>query len=105
MDSRAGSVNLRDKFVSEEEVRLLGARIDIDLDCSGGTFKNSEGDALSLDRVKVGGNMLLRNEFFRQRRSSFARGEHCRKLGLCGGTFFSSPSGRRGKGTRWTVNA
>ncbi len=57
-------------FVSEGEVRLLGAKIGGDLVCSGGTFKNhspqgltSDGDALTADGVSVASNLLLGNSY------------------------------------------
>jgi len=70
-----GDVFLRGRFAAEGEVRLLGAQIGGDLDCEGGTFKNppledgkgkpveGSGDALSADRIKVTGGVLLRNGF------------------------------------------
>jgi len=45
------------------EVRLLGARIGNDLDCSDGSFDNPGGRALSADRLTTGGGVYLRNGF------------------------------------------
>jgi sRNA-binding regulator protein Hfq len=53
-------------FRADGEVRLLGAQIDGDLDCQGGTFKAPirEGNrALSAHSVAVNGNVFLRNGF------------------------------------------
>ncbi|HRW60471.1 MAG TPA: hypothetical protein P5340_07440 [Defluviicoccus sp.] len=45
------------------EVRLLGAKIGNDLDCSDASFDNPEGKALSADGLTTGGNVFLRNGF------------------------------------------
>jgi hypothetical protein len=66
-----GSVYLRDGFTAQGEVRMLGAQIVGNLDCSGGTFTNPHrsrlpeisGKALSADRVNVKGNVFLRHGF------------------------------------------
>jgi hypothetical protein len=61
-----GRLALDDGFLAEGEVRLLGARITGTLECRGGTFRNpaqagaeTSGDALSADRVNVGGSIFL----------------------------------------------
>jgi hypothetical protein len=58
-----GSVFLNEKFSAEGEVRLLGAQIGGNLDCSGGTFKNPEKNALSADGANVRGDVFLRKGF------------------------------------------
>jgi hypothetical protein len=58
-----GGLFLRDGFKSEGAVRLLGARIGADLDCSGGAFKNPGGHGLSADGADVKGNVFLRDGF------------------------------------------
>ncbi len=65
-----GSVFLRNGFISDGEVRLLGAEIGGNLDCERGMFKNpaqkevkGSGDALSADGMKVKGSVFLRNGF------------------------------------------
>ena len=58
-----GGVFLRNGFAATGEVRLLGAEIGGDLDCSGGLFSNTDGDALNADRVKVTGSVFLRDGF------------------------------------------
>jgi hypothetical protein len=65
-----GDVFLRDGFHAAGLVRLLGAEIGGDLDCSGGTFENppqvgveGTGTALSAARAIVRGAVFLRNGF------------------------------------------
>ena len=55
-----GGVFLRNGFRATGEVRLLGAEIGGDLDCSGGTFGNASGSALSCDGAKVAGGFFFR---------------------------------------------
>lgn len=61
------------------EVRLLGAKIGGDLDCSGGSFENPRGKALSADRLTTGGDVFLSNGFR-------AMGEVCLLGAKIGGT-------------------
>lgn len=60
-----GSVGLGDGFRADGEVRLLGATIGGDLECENGHFSNPKpgGYALNADRVKVRGDLFLRNGF------------------------------------------
>jgi hypothetical protein len=65
-----GGVFLRGGFSAEGAVRLLGAQIQGNLDCSGGTFKNppqagveTSGNALSADGALVRSDVVLRNGF------------------------------------------
>jgi cytoskeletal protein CcmA (bactofilin family) len=66
-----GDVFLRDKFVADGEVSLLGATIGGVLDAEGGTFRNlksddspdATGDALSADGIKVTGDVFLNGKF------------------------------------------
>jgi hypothetical protein len=58
-----GSVFLRDGFSAEGEVRLVGAQIGDQLDCSAGTFKNPGGPALSADGTSVKGSIFLSDDF------------------------------------------
>ena len=83
-------VFLRNKFLATGAIRLLGATIGGDLDCSGGTFENPEREALNADGIKVGGNVFMNNNFR-------ARGE-IRLLGAtiggiltCAGGTFENP--------------
>ena len=50
-------------FYATGEVRLTGARIGGNLNCTGGQFENSKGAALSADRVNVGDSVLLQSGF------------------------------------------
>ncbi len=59
----SASVILRNGFKSTDIVRLGGAQIGGDLDCSGGQFEVEEGDALSADGVDVTGDMFLSDGF------------------------------------------
>ncbi|MBL3677102.1 MAG: hypothetical protein JKP92_06330 [Alphaproteobacteria bacterium] len=55
----AGGVFLRNGFRAQGEVRLLGARIGGQLDCSGGAFHNQKEYALNGDGMRVEGNVFL----------------------------------------------
>lgn len=64
----AGSVLLNKGFTADGAdergaVRLTGARIGIQLDCSGATITNSCGPALHGERLHVGGDVFLRGGF------------------------------------------
>ncbi len=61
----AGDLDLRDKFVAQGAVRLLGAKIEGNLDCGGGQFagQDKDGNALLCDGIEVGGGVYLRNGF------------------------------------------
>ena len=58
-----GAVLLRNEFKAEGEVRLAGATIDGDLDCSGAQLSNAHGRALRADGAKIGGSVLLMDGF------------------------------------------
>ena len=55
-----GTVFLDEKFEAEGEVRLLGAEIGGNLDCSGGSFDGASGDALCADGLRLTGALFLR---------------------------------------------
>jgi hypothetical protein len=57
------------------EVRLLGAHIHGDLDCSGGEFEGNAGRALSADRSIVDGTVCLRNKFHAKGEVRFLGGQ------------------------------
>ena len=59
----SGSVLLRDGFVAEGEIRLIGAHIGGELDCENGKFLNPGKMAIAADGIKVDGNVCLRGEF------------------------------------------
>ncbi|MDS4010860.1 MAG: hypothetical protein RKK15_05645, partial [Defluviicoccus sp.] len=48
---------------AQGEIRLLGAKIGGTLDCSGGSFENPRGKALSADRLTTGGDVFLISGF------------------------------------------
>lgn len=58
-----GDMFLRAGFSAEGEVRLLGAQIGGQLNCSGGTFKNPGKRALNAARINVQGDVFLREGF------------------------------------------
>ena len=58
-----GSVFLSDGFAAKGEVRLLGADIGGSLSCTGGSFENPDGYALTADSLKTKGNVFLRDGF------------------------------------------
>lgn len=55
-----GGMFLRGGFLAKREVRLLGAQIGGNLDCSNGQFEMMEGEALSAERAVVKGGLFLR---------------------------------------------
>jgi hypothetical protein len=59
----AGDVFLRGNFEAKGEVNLLGASISGVLVCTGGTFRNTNGHALSGDRIQVTGGVFLQAGF------------------------------------------
>jgi len=59
----SGDVWLRKGFTAAGIVRLLGAKITGDLDCSGGRFQARDESALLCDGIKVDGAVFLRNDF------------------------------------------
>jgi hypothetical protein len=82
-----GSVFLRDGFSAEGEVRLLGAQIGGDLDCSGGTFKNPGGNALHADRADVKGSVFLSDGFSAEGEVRLLGAQIGGDLTCSGGTF------------------
>jgi hypothetical protein len=58
-----GNVFLNQGFRAEGEVRLLGASINGNLECTRGRFYNPGGMALVADRVHVGGDAFLSDRF------------------------------------------
>ena len=61
--SEDGCADNDDIFHAIGEVRLLGARIGRDLDCSGGRFENTGGVALAADRADIRGEVRLASGF------------------------------------------
>jgi hypothetical protein len=58
-----GWLNLRYGTRMAGEVRLLGATIGANLDCSGACFDNTSGDALNANGLRVRGSVFLRDGF------------------------------------------
>ena len=58
-----GAVFLRDGFQAKGEVRLIGATIGGDLDCTGGAFHNASGIAWDAEGIHVNGRVLLHDGF------------------------------------------
>jgi hypothetical protein len=85
----SGSINLRAGFRAEGEVRLLGAQIGGDFDCSGGAFKNppSSNHALSAHNVTVKGNTLMRDRFQAEGEVSLSGAQLAGSLECTGGEF------------------
>ena len=83
----AGGVFLGDGFEAQGEVRLLGAEIGGDLACSGGTFSNKDGNALSAELMKVAGNVCLGDRFEAQGEVRLNGAEIGGNLDCSGGTF------------------
>jgi hypothetical protein len=93
---------MRNGFKAKGKVRLLGANIGGELNCTGGEFENPGGDALIADSFSVTGDVFLRNGFK-------AKGE-VRLLGAnigggldCSGGKFENPDGDALSGDSFTV--
>ena len=82
-----GSVNLRDGFSAEGEVRLLGASIGRKLDCSGGKFHNPGKYALSADDLTTKGDVNLRDGFSAEGEVRFSSASIGKNLDCAGGKF------------------
>ena len=78
------------RFHATGEVRLSGARIGGDLDCTGGLFENSESDALSADRISVGDNLHLQCGFHATGEVRFLSARIGGDLDCTGGRFENS---------------
>ncbi len=59
----SSSVFLRQGLTSSGEIRLVGAKIGGNLDCTRGEFENQNGTALNADRITVGGDVFMRHKF------------------------------------------
>ncbi len=82
-----GSVFLRYGFHARGEVRLLGADIEGDLDCIGGTFENENGYALNADGMKTMGDVFLRDKFHAKGEVNLLGAEIGGDLSCIDGTF------------------
>ena len=86
------SVNLRDGFSAEGEVRLLGANIGGDFNCTGGEFNNADVKALSADGLTIKGNVNLGYGFAANGAVVLASANIGGDL-HCGGGQFNNPNG------------
>jgi hypothetical protein len=74
-------------FQSTGEVRLLGAKIGGDLDCSGGYFFNDEERSLSCDGVNIGGSVFCNKGFNARGEVRFLGANIGHNLDCSGGDF------------------
>ena len=93
-----GDVHLDDGFLAEGEVRFLGARINGNIECCGGTFSNpaqgkvhNSGVALAADDARVAGSVFLSEEFSSTGQVRFLGTEIGGNLS-CGGGKFMNPA-------------
>jgi len=96
-----GSLYLRDGFFSSRQVRLAGAKITGNLECSGGTFKGNriEGTpgefAIYCSRARISGTVYLRERFNADKEVRFENAVIDGNLDCTGGTF---------SGDLWALN-
>ncbi len=83
---------VQNEFTAEGEVRLPGATIGGDLEATGGRFKNSNGDALIADRIKVTGGVFLGDGFHAEGEVRLLGAAIGGVLDATGGTF-KNPNG------------
>jgi hypothetical protein len=89
-----GYVFLRNNFSAVGQVVLFGAKIERNLECDGGKFQNpaiagipDSGMALNAEAIKVGGAVLLRNNFWAEGQVRLFDAEVGGNLACDGGTF------------------
>jgi len=106
-----GDLFLREGFTAEGEVRLLGAQLSGNLDCSSGTFKNppqeglpESGKALIADSVNVKGNVFLREGFTAEGEVRLPNAQIGGVLDCSGGTF-KNPAQKGVAGSGKALNA
>jgi hypothetical protein len=83
------SIDLSDDFTAEGEVNLVGARIDGNLNCDKGIFRNRRGVALNAESVTIDGSMFCRNGFKAEGEVNLL-GSHVGHL-TCSGGMFTNP--------------
>ncbi len=88
-----GGVFLKDGFEAQGEVRLLGATIGGDLECSSGAFHNPDGTALNADGLTVKGGVFLKDGFDAQGEVRLLGVTIGGDLDCCGGAFHN-PDGK-----------
>jgi hypothetical protein len=79
-------------FTTTGEVRLLGAHIGGDVDCTGGTFTNENGPALTADGLSVDQDMAC-GEGFAARGEVRLPGAHIGGVLICSGGSFTNENG------------
>ncbi|MGA9868771.1 MAG: hypothetical protein WBQ75_20275 [Acetobacteraceae bacterium] len=88
-----GAVQMRDGFMADGSVLLLGANIHGNLECDGAHFANrtqdGSGQALLAEGAEIGGDALLRDGFTAQGRVSL-HGAKIRGNLECGGAHFAN---------------
>jgi hypothetical protein len=87
-----GNVFLRDGFTAEGTVQLIGAKIGSNFECSGGTFENPGGDALSADGVDIRGSVFFDDGFSVEGEVGLRDAQIGGSLACTGGTF-KNPGG------------
>jgi len=100
-----GGVFLGEGFSAEGEVRLLGAQIGGNLECTGGTFRNAGGKALAADRANVAGSIFLREGFSAEGEVRLLGAQIGGNLDCIGGTFKNPPQeGIEGSGKAFNAD-
>ncbi|MHC4355953.1 MAG: hypothetical protein ACYS0H_24900, partial [Planctomycetota bacterium] len=84
-----GSLFLHNGFKAEGEVRLPGASVGGDLDCSGAQFINKRAIALAADRLHVGGSVFLRGGFRAEGEVSLPGAKVCGDFRCTNGKFLN----------------
>ncbi len=100
-----GSLFLSYGFHSDGEVRLGGATIGGDLSATGGTFRNSNGNALFADRINVTGGIYLRNGFSAEGTVRLLGATIAGNLDATGGTFQNLKSDKNPNSTGDALSA
>ncbi|MBO9467863.1 hypothetical protein J7443_21715 [Tropicibacter sp. R15_0] len=95
-------LHLRNGFRSMGPVDLASAAIGRQLDCSGGQFENSEGDALNADAITIGTDLHLRDGFSAKGRVNL-RGASIGGQVDCGGGNFENAKGDALNGNAITI--
>lgn len=85
-----GGLFLDNGFAASGEVRLPGARIGGNLECSDGTFANPDGIALNADGITVTGNVFLNNRLSANGAVRLLSARIGGNLECSGGTFANS---------------
>jgi len=98
-----GSIFCSEGFSATGEVRLPGAHIGVQLDCTGGHFSNPNGSALSADDLTVDGDMFCREGFSASGEVRLPGAHISGQFGCTGGQF-SNPNGSALSAERLTVD-